>query len=167
MTVLAAERPTLVRPIPRLRIGLPIAAFVALVALARLWPTWHALTTAPGPVEAEAARFLLWELRLPRVLAGLAAGAAFGMAGALFQAVTRNPLAAPDLLGVTAGAQVGVLIGLTVPALAGFAGPRSFSSAVSAPRAWLCWRPVVGVPLPSGCSSQEAPAPCFSAPSSP
>lgn len=123
MTVLAAERPTLVRPIPRLRIGLPIAAFVALVALARLWPTWYAITTAPGPVEAEAARFLLWELRLPRILAGLAAGAAFGMAGALFQAVTRNPLAAPDLLGVTAGAQVGVLIGLTVPALAGFAGP--------------------------------------------
>ncbi|MFY9290526.1 MAG: iron chelate uptake ABC transporter family permease subunit, partial [Methylorubrum rhodinum] len=123
MTALAAEMPARVRLSPGLRLGLITAVLVVLVALARLSPTLHALATAPGPTEAEAARFLFWELRLPRVLAGLAAGAAFGTAGALFQAVTRNPLAAPDLLGVTAGAQIGVLLGLTVPALAAFSGP--------------------------------------------
>lgn len=123
MTTLTADLYTKPEPSPGLRLGLIAAGLVALVALARLWPTLQALATAPSPVEAEAARFLFWELRLPRVLAGLAAGAAFGLAGALFQAVTRNPLAAPDLLGVTAGAQVGVLLGLTVPALAAVSGP--------------------------------------------
>ncbi|WP_200945590.1 iron ABC transporter permease [Methylobacterium sp. Leaf456] len=123
MTALAADLPAPARPAPGLRLALIAAALVALLAVARLWPTLHALMTAHGPAEAEAARFLFWELRLPRVLAGLAAGAAFGTAGALFQAVTRNPLAAPDLLGVTAGAQIGVLLGLTVPALAAFSGP--------------------------------------------
>ncbi|WP_232630915.1 iron chelate uptake ABC transporter family permease subunit, partial [Methylobacterium sp. Leaf118] len=123
MTALAAALPARPGFPPAARLGILAAGLAALVALARLWPTFQALATAPGPVEAEAARFLLWELRLPRVLAGLAAGAAFGAAGALLQAVTRNPLAAPDLLGVTAGAQIGVLLGLTIPALAAVSGP--------------------------------------------
>lgn len=53
-------------------------------------------------------RFVVVELRLPRPLVGLAAGAAFGMSGALLQRVTGNDLAAPDLLGVVAGANLGV-----------------------------------------------------------
>lgn len=122
MTALTADLPARTGLGPAARLGSIAAGLAALVALARLWPTLQALAAA-GPAEAEAARFLLWELRLPRVLAGLAAGAAFGAAGALLQAVTRNPLAAPDLLGVTAGAQVGVLLGLTVPALAAVSGP--------------------------------------------
>jgi iron complex transport system permease protein len=53
------------------------------------------------------------EFRLPRILVGLAAGAAFGLAGALTSSVVRNPLATPDVVGVTAGAStaaVGVLL---------------------------------------------------------
>jgi len=46
------------------------------------------------------------ELRLPRALNGLLVGAAFGISGAIFQAVARNPLAAPDILGVTYGSAV-------------------------------------------------------------
>lgn len=53
-------------------------------------------------------------LRLPRLAAGLAAGACFGVAGALFQAVCRNPLASPDVIGTTAGSATGALLGILV-----------------------------------------------------
>lgn len=49
------------------------------------------------------------ELRLPRTVLGLAAGAALGLAGALMQAMTRNPLADPGLLGVNTGAAAAVV----------------------------------------------------------
>jgi iron complex transport system permease protein len=49
-------------------------------------------------------------IRLPRLVGGLLAGVSLGMAGALMQGMTRNPLADPGLLGVNAGASVGVVI---------------------------------------------------------
>jgi iron complex transport system permease protein len=52
------------------------------------------------------------ELRVPRTLIGLAVGIALGVAGALMQALTRNPLADPGLLGVEAGASLAVVIGI-------------------------------------------------------
>jgi len=84
-----------------------------------------------------AQRFIVLQLRLPRTLTGLLVGAALGMAGAITQAITRNPLASPDLLGVTgaagtaavaviafgggSGVVVGVLaqVGLPIAALLG------------------------------------------------
>ncbi len=55
-------------------------------------------------------RFVVRQLRLPRPLVGLAAGAAFGLSGALLQRVTGNDLASPDLLGVVAGANLGITV---------------------------------------------------------
>ncbi|MET8907738.1 iron chelate uptake ABC transporter family permease subunit [Micromonospora sp. NPDC004551] len=55
-------------------------------------------------------RFIVTELRLPRLLTALAVGAALGLAGAVFQSLTRNPLGSPDVLGVTSGAATGALI---------------------------------------------------------
>ncbi|WP_326674646.1 FecCD family ABC transporter permease [Streptomyces sp. NBC_01257] len=52
--------------------------------------------------------------RLPRVLAGLVFGAALGVAGALFQNLTRNPMGSPDVIGLDAGAYTGALVALTV-----------------------------------------------------
>ncbi|MBK1785934.1 FecCD family ABC transporter permease [Prauserella cavernicola] len=52
---------------------------------------------------------IIFDLRLPRTLAGVLVGAAFGLAGAIFQTVTRNPLASPDILGITWGAGVGAV----------------------------------------------------------
>ncbi|GAA4902625.1 iron complex transport system permease protein [Stackebrandtia albiflava] len=63
--------------------------------------------TAP-PGEA----FVLWELRGPRTLLCLAVGAALGVAGMLVQALTRNPLADPGILGVNAGAALLVAVGV-------------------------------------------------------
>ncbi|MFE3829777.1 FecCD family ABC transporter permease [Streptomyces sp. NPDC059092] len=56
------------------------------------------------------ARFVILELRLPRALIGLLVGAAFGLSGAVFQTLLRNPLASPDVIGISSGAGVaGVL----------------------------------------------------------
>ncbi|PXY20813.1 FecCD family ABC transporter permease [Prauserella muralis] len=52
---------------------------------------------------------IIFDLRLPRTLAGVLVGAAFGLAGAVFQTIARNPLASPDILGVTWGAGVGAV----------------------------------------------------------
>lgn len=54
-------------------------------------------------------QFVLFELRLPPVLAGILSGAAFGLAGSIFQNQFRNPLASPDVLGVVSGASAAVL----------------------------------------------------------
>lgn len=54
------------------------------------------------------------ELRVPRTLVAILAGLALGVAGALMQAVTRNPLAEPGLLGINAGAALAVIIGVTL-----------------------------------------------------
>jgi len=61
-----------------------------------------------APVTGDAGVVL--ESRLPRTLIALAAGAALGLAGALIQAVTRNPLADPGILGVTAGSAFAVAL---------------------------------------------------------
>ena len=71
--------------------------------------------------------FVVRQLRLPRVVTGLAVGAALALAGALTQAVMRNPLASPDIVGVTGGASVGAVSVITI---AGSAGGVSGTTAV-------------------------------------
>ncbi|TLS39727.1 hypothetical protein FE633_45355 [Streptomyces montanus] len=53
--------------------------------------------------------FIVNELRLPRVLVGLLVGASLGLGGALFQAISRNPLGSPDVLGLGQGSTAGAL----------------------------------------------------------
>lgn len=72
-----------------------------------------------GLVELPADRFdALWnlivEIRLPRVLAAVLVGSALAVAGAAFQAVFRNPLVSPGLLGVLGGASFGAALGMTL-----------------------------------------------------
>jgi iron complex transport system permease protein len=65
---------------------------------------WSALRGGEGP-----ARTILLSLRLPRALAAALAGAGLAVSGAVFQALLRNPLAEPYLLGVSAGAAFGAV----------------------------------------------------------
>ena len=58
------------------------------------------------------AETVLWQIRGPRVLAAIVVGAALAAAGVALQSVFRNPLAAPDLLGVSAGAALGAVLGI-------------------------------------------------------
>jgi len=64
----------------------------------------------PDPTRTD--HVVVLDLRLPRTVVGLLAGLALGLAGALMQGVTRNPLADPGLLGVNAGASLFVVAGI-------------------------------------------------------
>ena len=75
--------------------------------------------TGAGTPEAAA---IVGGQRVPRTVVGLIGGAALGVAGALIQGHTRNPLADPGLLGVTSGASVAVVVGLSFFGLTGSAG---------------------------------------------
>lgn len=56
--------------------------------------------------------FVLWQLRVPRVLAGVLVGGTLGLVGAAFQALFQNDLATPSTVGTTAGATLGALVAL-------------------------------------------------------
>jgi len=81
---------------------------------------------------------VLWNVRLPRVLAAVVVGAALAAAGATYQGLFRNPLVSPDLLGVSVGASLGAVLGifLSLPLLliqlAAFAGGLAAVLAVTA-----------------------------------
>lgn len=73
--------------------------------------------------------FIVLSLRLPRLTLALLVGVAFAISGALFQTVLRNPLASPDIIGVTGGASAAAVFGLLIlgfgsvaTSLAAFAG---------------------------------------------
>ncbi|PLA38969.1 Fe(3+)-siderophore ABC transporter permease [Corynebacterium coyleae] len=70
---------------------------------------WHFLRS---PDPADPVSQVVWQSRVPRTVLILVAGAAFGVAGGLMQAVTRNPLTDPGILGVNAGASLAVVVGI-------------------------------------------------------
>ncbi len=69
----------------------------------------------------KATEFIVNRLRLPRALTGLMVGAALGMSGAIFQSIARNPLASPDIIGVTYGASVFAVFAVVTVGLTGVA----------------------------------------------
>ncbi len=70
---------------------------------------WHGITQYSG-TDTDV---IIRDVRLPRTLLGLLVGAALGLAGAVMQALTRNPLADPGVLGINAGASAAVVTGIT------------------------------------------------------
>jgi ABC-type Fe3+-siderophore transport system permease subunit len=70
------------------------------------------LLDASDPGNAKA--IILHDMRLPRTLAALMAGASLGVAGAVIQTLSRNPLADPGLLGVNAGAALAIVLTVTL-----------------------------------------------------
>ncbi|MBQ0826108.1 FecCD family ABC transporter permease [Streptomyces tagetis] len=84
---------------------------------------WSALWGDDGSYATGVIR----ELRLPRTLVGLLVGASLGVAGALMQTVTRNPLADPGILGVNAGASAAVVFAIGVIGLGDFTSLVWFS----------------------------------------
>jgi iron complex transport system permease protein len=70
-------------------------------------------TGAASPLPAPAETVII-QIRLPRVLAATAIGAALAASGAAYQSLFRNPLVSPDILGVSAGAAFGAVVGIFV-----------------------------------------------------
>ncbi|MER7420039.1 iron ABC transporter permease [Micromonospora peucetia] len=79
---------------------------------------WRALVAPDGGEAATIVR----DLRMPRTALGLAVGLALAVAGVLFQALTRNPLAEPRILGISAGASFGVVLAISVFGVSTLAG---------------------------------------------
>ncbi|MFE2037616.1 FecCD family ABC transporter permease [Streptomyces scopuliridis] len=120
-----AGRAALSRPL--LAVGLLVTAGVLAMS------TWASLVIGSGdagagdvvralldPDLSDKGQLIVREVRVPRTVAGLLAGAALGLAGAVMQGVARNPLADPGILGINAGASVVVVfaigvLGLTEP----------------------------------------------------
>lgn len=66
-----------------------------------------------GTIEgANGARYIVLQDKLPRAILGTLAGLAFGTAGAIFQLLLRNPLASPDVIGISTGASLGAVIAI-------------------------------------------------------
>ncbi len=110
------------RHLARRRVAVIVALAVALGVAAALalacggatlsWPDWLAvLTHGFGAASGPAAR-IVFEVRLPRVLAAALAGAILGLTGLASQTLFRNPLASPHVTGVTSGAAAGAVAGM-------------------------------------------------------
>ncbi|GAA0592597.1 iron chelate uptake ABC transporter family permease subunit [Kribbella sandramycini] len=112
----------------RLVLGLGVAAAILVLLMAAslafgaehvpFGQVWQALTV--GGTDSDV---IVRDVRLPRTLLGVLVGSALAVAGALMQALSRNPLAEPGLLGVNAGASLGVVIAMAyfgIGALSGY-----------------------------------------------
>ncbi|RWR05398.1 iron ABC transporter permease [Sinirhodobacter populi] len=92
-------------------LSLSLVALVSMTAGLRHIPLADYLAALTHYDPTNPAHVTLRTVRLPRLIAGLIAGGALGIAGTVMQAVTRNPLADPGLLGVNAGAAFALLLG--------------------------------------------------------
>lgn len=124
----AMEKP---RRVSRMKAVLPTVLLVVVVVLALSagkydvslseigLVVWSRLTGSPSGLDATV-ETVIWNVRLPRVLAGLLVGASLAAAGAVYQGLFRNPLVSPDILGVSAGASLGAVGGIffSLPVLA-------------------------------------------------
>lgn len=100
-----------------------VAAVIALAVVAMVYGnTIYSLNTVIRVVlgeDVQGAVFTIRTLRLPRMLTGILAGLAFGMAGYTFQKLLGNPLASPDIIGITSGASVVAVFAILVLHLSG------------------------------------------------
>lgn len=114
----------------RQRLAWTVAGFGALAALAILLAPLvgsepvqlRAVFDRTRPYADNIDAQIFFIARLPRVLAAALVGSAMAMAGVVFQALLRNPLASPDTLGVSAGASLGAMLAITFEASFSFLG---------------------------------------------
>jgi ABC-type Fe3+-siderophore transport system permease subunit len=123
-------------PGPRRRLIGLVAALVTLLALLVLSVMIGSTAIAPSVVwdalfhpSADIDQFAIRDYRLPRTVVGLVVGAALGVAGALIQALTRNPLADPGILGVHSGAYFAVTVAVGLLGIRGIGGYMWFAFA--------------------------------------
>jgi iron complex transport system permease protein len=102
-------------------IALAALVVVALLSLAigtKSIPLSTVIDSLLHPTDSQDS-VIITDLRLPRTILGVLVGAALGLAGALMQGLTRNPLADPGLLGVNAGAAAAVIVAIAILGLTG------------------------------------------------
>ena len=110
-------------------LALSLAVAVAALRLGKFTVSTQEVIDALQGQGRRIVQIVIVKWKLPRILLGLVAGLALGVAGAVFQTITRNPLGSPDLLGFSTGAQTGILVsvlllpgGMLSASLASFIG---------------------------------------------
>lgn len=89
-----------------------VALIFAMLMLGNtIYPVSDVLAVIGGE-DVPGASFAVGTLRIPRAITGALAGMAFGIAGTTFQTMLRNPLASPDVIGITSGASAAAMLGL-------------------------------------------------------
>ncbi|WP_432995574.1 FecCD family ABC transporter permease [Dactylosporangium sp. CA-233914] len=96
-----------------LSVALVLLGFAALLTGAVAFPPADVLASLVGEGSA-GANYSVLRLRLPRLATAIAVGAALGIAGAIFQTISRNPLGSPDIIGFTTGSATGGLVAILV-----------------------------------------------------
>ena len=108
------------------------AALLAALAAFSLFTGKYPLTLE-GLLSGDAMQLrVFWTLRVSRTLVGAAGGFALGVAGFVYQTVFRNPLASPDVIGVSSGASAGAAAGILFLSGAGAVTAASFAGALAA-----------------------------------
>jgi cobalamin transport system permease protein len=128
-------RPRRARPLDARRLAAALAFGVVALAVALAAGAWFGASGAGlGALASggEVERTILFEVRLPRVAAAAALGAALALAGVAFQALLRNPLADPYVLGVSGGASLGGVLALVAGLPAIGLPAASFVGAIAA-----------------------------------
>lgn len=120
--LVSGPRHAILHQLPLILAGLAVLLFVVMVAAVSLGAVAIPLETVwgviahhilPGSVEVSwspGRDNIVWEVRLPRVILGAAIGASLALVGAALQAITRNQLADPHLLGISSGAALGAVV---------------------------------------------------------
>lgn len=100
---------------------LAVTLFFVEVLLGSFTVTFPDLVRIVTGTDIPGASFIVMEDKLPRAVVGVMVGASFAVAGTVFQTMLRNPLASPDVIGVTSGASAGAVVGIVVFGAAGAA----------------------------------------------
>ena len=93
-------------------LALSLAVAVASLRLGKFPVTTQEVIDALQGQGRKIVQVVVVKWKLPRIVLGLVAGLALGVAGAVFQTITRNPLGSPDLIGFSTGAQTGILVSI-------------------------------------------------------
>ncbi|WP_329126472.1 FecCD family ABC transporter permease [Streptomyces sp. NBC_01465] len=120
MTRPARWRPALL--VALLTLGLLALCLLSLGLGALQIPPGQVIRALTGQPVGTRVEDIVWSVRVPRTALGLVAGAALGLSGAVMQALTRNPLADPGILGVSAGAAFAIVLAAGVAGIGSLLG---------------------------------------------
>jgi iron complex transport system permease protein len=98
-----------------------LLAFSARVLLGDFTVTLSDFVRILAGTDIPGASYIVMESKLPRAVLAVLVGAALGVGGAVFQTVLRNPLASPDIIGVSTGASAAAVVGIVLLGLSGWA----------------------------------------------
>ncbi|PFG35065.1 iron complex transport system permease protein [Sanguibacter antarcticus] len=137
------ERTTRYRVVTTALVAVTVGLVVLTLCVGAFMVSFVDVLRVVGGADIDGATFVVWDLRLPRTVTAVCVGVAFGLSGAIFQTLVRNPLASPDIIGITAGASAAAVVAIMLFGLnPDLAAPFAFGGALVAAAIiyLLAWR---------------------------